>query len=138
MAPWLRRSSPQPSHPTQGVSRKRRGRGLGSRWRHRRSLQQREVTWFEVSFFVWVFGAHPQVCVRVYAVQGVERIVRAARRSRSAGRVAVLLHINGLGVRVRSNTTSHTAEQPSACTPALKSTALILLSRYTAVLFSSI
>ena len=76
MAPWLRRSSSQPSHPTQGVSRKRQGRGLGRRWRHRRSLQQREVTWFEVSFFVWVFGAHPQVCVRVYAVQCVERIVR--------------------------------------------------------------
>ena len=116
MPSWLRRPSPQPSHPTQGGSRKRRGRGLGSRWCHRRSLQQREVTWFGVSFCVWAFGAHTQVCARVCAVQCVERIVRAARRPRSVWRGADLLNMNELGVRVRSHTTSYTREQPSART----------------------
>ena len=119
MPSWLRRSSPQPSHPTQGGSRKRRGRGLGSRWCHRRSLQQREVTWFGVSFCVWAFGAHTQVCARVCAVQCVERIVRAARRPRSVWRGADLLNMNKLGVRVRSHTTSYIGEQPSARTTAI-------------------
>ena len=119
MPSWLRRPSPQPSHPTQGGSRKRRGRGLGSRWCHRRSLQQREVTWFGVSFCVWAFGAHTQVCARVCAVQCVERIVRAARRPRSVWRGADLLNMNKLGVRVRSHTTSYIGEQPSARTTAI-------------------
>ena len=134
---WLRRSSPQPSHPTQGGSRKRRGRGLGSRWCHRRSLQQREVTWFGVSFCVWAFGAHTKVCARVCAVQCVERIVRAARRPRSVWRGADLLNMNELGVRVRSHTTSYTREQPSARTAAQKSTAQYFPRRYTTVLLFS-
>ena len=133
MPSWLRRPSPQPSHPTQGGSRKRRGRGLGSRWCHRRSLQQREVTWFGVSFCVWAFGAHTQVCARACAVQCVERIVRAARRPRSVWRGADLLNMNELGVRVRSHTTSYTREQPNARTTAQKSTAQYFPRRYTAV-----
>ena len=99
------------------------------------SLQQREVTWFGVSFCVWDFGAHTNVCARVCAVQCVERIVRAARRPRSVWRGADLLNMNKLGVRVRSHTTSssYTREQPSARTTAQKSTAQYFPRRYTAV-----